>query len=42
MGQLTTGIERQLGADHADTLITRSNLAFWRGRAGEAGDDSTA
>ncbi len=29
-----TAIQR-LGADHPDTLITRSNLAFWRGHSGD-------
>ena len=24
-----------LGPDHPDTLITRSNLAYWRGKAGD-------
>ena len=28
---------RVLGPDHPDTLITRNNLAFWRGEAGDAG-----
>ncbi|MFI9008856.1 tetratricopeptide repeat protein, partial [Actinosynnema sp. NPDC053489] len=26
---------RILGPDHPDTLTTRGNLAFWRGRAGD-------
>ncbi|MEV4898705.1 tetratricopeptide repeat protein [Nonomuraea sp. NPDC055795] len=25
-----------LGSEHLDTLTTRSNLAFWTGRAGDA------
>ena len=38
---LLTAQLRVLGADHPDTLRTRNNLAHWRGRAGDAGDDST-
>ena len=28
--------ERVLGAEHPDTLATRSNLAYWTGEAGDA------
>jgi hypothetical protein len=28
------GVTAQLGPDHPDTLATRSNIAFWRARAG--------
>ncbi|MEU8364955.1 tetratricopeptide repeat protein, partial [Nonomuraea sp. NPDC048882] len=28
--------ERVLGAEHPDTLITRHNLAYWTGEAGDA------
>ena len=27
--------ERVLGPEHPDTLITRGNLAYWTGRAGD-------
>ncbi|MFE8925788.1 NB-ARC domain-containing protein, partial [Streptomyces rochei] len=33
---LVTTTRSHLGADHPDTLITRHNLAFWRGEAGDA------
>jgi len=29
-------LERVLGPEHPDTLTTRNNLAYWRGRAGDA------
>ena len=28
--------ERVLGAEHPDTLTTRSNLAYWTGEVGDA------
>ncbi|MER5494282.1 tetratricopeptide repeat protein, partial [Streptomyces sp. NPDC002490] len=33
---LSTTTRGHLGEDHPDTLATRSNLAFWRGKAGDA------
>ncbi|MGW4506834.1 tetratricopeptide repeat protein [Streptomyces sp. NPDC004436] len=34
--RLTETSRHHLGEDHADTLTTRSSLAIWRGRAGDA------
>ena len=31
-----------LGPDHPDTLTTRSNLAYWRGEAGDPAGAATA
>ena len=33
---------RVLGPDHPDTLTTRNNLAYWRGRAGDPAGAATA
>ncbi|MGW0587204.1 tetratricopeptide repeat protein [Streptosporangium sp. NPDC002607] len=33
---LCTTVTHLLGPNHSDTLSTRENLAFWRGRAGDA------
>ncbi|MFJ8768822.1 tetratricopeptide repeat protein [Streptomyces clavifer] len=33
---LVANAHDRLGPDHPDTLSTRSNLAFWRGKAGDA------
>ena len=38
--RLLTDRIRVLGADHPDTLATRNNLAFWRGRGGHVADPS--
>jgi len=35
MQELLTDLLRVLGPDHPDTLTTRSNLAYWRGQAGD-------
>jgi hypothetical protein len=33
---------RILGPDHPDTLITRGNLAYWQGEAGDIAGAATA
>ncbi|MEU8004404.1 tetratricopeptide repeat protein [Catellatospora sp. NPDC049111] len=33
--QLLTDRLRVLGPDHPDTLVTRSNIAYWQGAAGD-------
>jgi hypothetical protein len=33
--ELADQAQRRLGHDHPDALITRSDLAFWRGKAGK-------
>ncbi|WP_433605706.1 tetratricopeptide repeat protein [Dactylosporangium sp. CA-139114] len=40
--QLRTTALHHLGPDHLDTLTTRGNLAFWRGRAGDAAGAAAA
>ena len=40
--QLLTDRLRVLGPDHPDTLITRSNIALWRGEAGDPAGAITA
>lgn len=30
--------ERLLGSDHRDTLFTRSHIAYWTGKAGDAAE----